>query len=102
MVALIGDLMSLGHVYSGQYSIISHTLIFSNLGGILIVFFMLIRRQYVNKYEILGTAIALVGCLLTVSDGKAKKVNEAEGNMLLGNCIAFGASVCAAFYYTAN
>jgi drug/metabolite transporter (DMT)-like permease len=56
----------------------SHALIFSNLGGILIVIYSLIRRKYVHKLEILGTIIAVLGCGLTVLDKSAKKVDISQ------------------------
>ena len=39
VVAVIGDLMSLFGVFAGQYTIMSHVLIFSNLGGVIIVIY---------------------------------------------------------------
>ena len=75
-VAIIGDCMSLFNVFSGTYTIMSHSLIFSNLGGILIVIHSLIARRFVHKLEIVGTIIAIVGCMLTVLDNKAKKVDS--------------------------
>lgn len=77
-VALIGDCMSLFNVFSGTYTIMSHSLIFSNLGGILIVIHSLISRRFVHKLEIVGCIIAIVGCMLTVLDNKAKKVDSSQ------------------------
>jgi hypothetical protein len=71
IVAFIGDLMSLANVFSGQYTIMSHALIFSNLGGVIIVIYSLVRRTFVHKLEIIGTGIALLGCLIAVLDRKA-------------------------------
>ena len=68
MIAVIGDLMSLFGIFAGEYTIISHALIFSNLGGVIIVIGSLIRGQYVHFSEILGTTVAILGCLITVSD----------------------------------
>lgn len=75
VVGLIGDMMSLCGTYSGQYTIMSHVLIFSNLGGVLIVVFSIIRGNFVHNLEIFGTVIALIGCTVTVLDGKAEKVD---------------------------
>lgn len=75
IVAFIGDLMSLSNVFAGQYTIMTHCLIFSNLGGIVLVIVSLVRRIFVHKLEIIGTSIALLGCLITVLDRKAMKVD---------------------------
>ena len=76
IVGIIGDLMSLCGTYAGQYTIMSHVLIFSNLGGALIVIFSVIRGNFVHKWEIFGTIVALLGCTVTVMDAKAKKVDS--------------------------
>lgn len=67
--------MSLSNVFSGQYTIMSHALIFSNLGGVVIVVYNLITRKFVHKLEIFGTLIAVIGCSMSVLDNKAKKVD---------------------------
>jgi drug/metabolite transporter (DMT)-like permease len=94
--------MSLFNVFSGTYTIMSHSLIFSNLGGILIVIHSLIARRFVHKLEIVGTIIAIVGCMLTVLDNKAKKVDSSQQNILLGDFLAFISSLFSAFYYQFN
>ena len=71
LVGFIGDCMSLCGTYAGQYTIMSHVLIFSNLGGVLIVIFSILRGRFVHKLEIFGTAIALIGCTVTVLDQNA-------------------------------
>jgi drug/metabolite transporter (DMT)-like permease len=70
--------MSLCGTFSGQYTIMSHVLIFSNLGGVLIVIFSVLRGIFVHKQEIMGTIIALFGCIITVLDQKAKKVDSSQ------------------------
>lgn len=78
IVAFIGDCSSLANVFSGQYTIMSHSLIFSNLGGILIIVYSLVKRRFVHKLEIVGTLIAVAGCMLTVLDNNAKKVDVSQ------------------------
>ena len=75
IVAFIGNVMSLCNVFAGSYTIMTHALIFSNLGGIVLVVYSLIRRIFVHKLEIIGTSIAVLGCLITVLDRNAKKVD---------------------------
>jgi hypothetical protein len=54
----------------------SHALIFSNLGGILIVAYSLFRGRFVHRLEIIGSTIAILGCGITILDTKAKKVDS--------------------------
>ncbi len=99
LVSFIGDCSSVANVFSGQYTIMSHALIFSNLGGILIVVYSLIKRRFVHKLEIVGTMIAVAGCGLTILDGNAKKVDTSQQNIPLGDVIALSSSCCTAFYF---
>jgi drug/metabolite transporter (DMT)-like permease len=78
IVGFIGDLMSLCNVFAGQYTIMSHALIFSNLGGLIIVVYSLIKGRFIHRLEIIGTTIAIAGCVVTVLDKKAKKVDSAQ------------------------
>jgi drug/metabolite transporter (DMT)-like permease len=78
LVSFIGDCMSLCNVFSGEYTIMSHAMIFSNLGGILIVIYSIVKRQFVHKLEIIGTIIALLGCFITILDNNAKKVDTSQ------------------------
>ena len=56
----------------------SHVLIFSNLGGVLIVIHSMAKGEYVHKLEVIGTAIALIGCTVSVMDSSAKKVDASS------------------------
>jgi hypothetical protein len=56
----------------------SHVLIFSNLGGVLLVVFSLTKGHYVHKLEIIGTVIAIMGCSVSIMDGNAKKVDASQ------------------------
>lgn len=74
-MGVIGDLMSLCHLLAGTYSIMTHCFIFQNLGGCLIVTYSLLMGLDVHKYETLGTAISFLGCIITVLDVNAQKVD---------------------------
>jgi drug/metabolite transporter (DMT)-like permease len=74
-MGVVGDCMSLCGLLSGTYSIMTHSFIFNNLGGCLIVIYSVLTRKVVHKYEILGTGISFIGCIITVLDAKAKKVD---------------------------
>lgn len=63
------------YLFSGEYTIMSHASIFTNLSGILIVFYRGVRGNRVHLFEIIGTVIALTGCFITIFDHNAEKVN---------------------------
>jgi Na+-driven multidrug efflux pump len=75
-MGVIGDFMSLCHLLSGTYSIMTHSFVFQNLGGSLIVLYSLFRGLDVHRFEMIGTAISFVGCIITVLDASAKKVDS--------------------------
>lgn len=75
VMGVIGDCMSLCHLLAGTYSIMTHAFVFQNLGGSLIVLYSLLRGIEVHKLELIGTAVSLLGCLITVTDKGAQKVN---------------------------
>lgn len=102
LAAFLGDCMSLCAVYSGTYTIMTHTFVFKNLGGSIIVIYSLLTGALVHKYEILGSVIAFGGCLITVFDVQAKKVDASQQNILLGDIIACFGSVFTALYYSFN
>jgi hypothetical protein len=56
----------------------SHSVIFVNLSGPVIVVYRLIKRQYVHKLELLGCSVALLGSFVSIMDKSAEKVNTAE------------------------
>jgi hypothetical protein len=75
-MGVIGDFMSLCHLLSGTYSIMTHSFVFQNLGGSLIVLYSLFRGLDVHRFEMIGTGISFVGCIITVLDASAKKVDS--------------------------
>ena len=78
LFGFFGNLMSFGYIWSGEYTIMSHVNIFNNLGGVLIIIGCLIMRKAVHRFELVGTGIALLGCVITALDSKAEKVNSAK------------------------
>ncbi len=67
-------MMNVFYIMSGKYTIIAHACMFSNMGALLIVFYRLMRKLPIHKYELIGVAIAIMGCFLTSNDSKAEKV----------------------------
>ena len=70
--------MSLCHLLAGTYSIMTHAFVFQNLGGCLIVTYSLLRGLDVHRFEMLGTGIAFLGCIVTVLDRNAHKVDSEQ------------------------
>jgi drug/metabolite transporter (DMT)-like permease len=99
IAAFIGDFMSLFGVYSGQYTIISHTLVLGNLGGAILICVSLLRRENVHRLELIGTSIAVFGCVITVIDPKAQKADSKSQNIPLGDLLAICASFFTALYF---
>ena len=88
----------------------SHVYIYSGLCGAFIVIYKLLRGLLVEFYEKLGTAIAIIGCIISVFDKQASKINDTEvnetfepnNNILYGDLIAVGASCFAVIFFAFN
>lgn len=92
----------------------SHVYIYSGLCGAIIVLSKIVTRKEVHLYEKVGTTIAILGCIISVFDEKAGKVNPKNGeghsngtqvqthNIIIGDLIAFGASLFALMFFTYN
>ena len=78
----------------------SHSSIFGSLGGALIVMYRLVFRKFVHKLEVFGTGVSLIGCIVILLDAKAKKVEEQQLSVIVGDLIALIASVSGAFYFS--
>ena len=102
ILGITGDLMSLGYTWSAEYIIMSHSSIFNSLGGVFIVIGRLFLRRYVHKLEILGTGIALLGCVATLLDTNAEKVDVQKSNMPLGILISMMGSISGAIYFNVS
>lgn len=76
ITGIMGNLMSLGFIWSAEYTIMSQADIFNGLGGAFIVGQRIILRSAVHRFEIFGTFIAICGCFLTLLDDEAEKVNS--------------------------
>jgi hypothetical protein len=56
----------------------SHSVIFVNLSGPVIVGWRLLRKQYVHSLEMVGCGIALLGSVISILDHTSEKANPAE------------------------
>jgi threonine/homoserine efflux transporter RhtA len=54
--------------------------------------------KHVTTVEILGTSIAILGCILTSVDSNASKSNPEESDIVFGNVLCFFSSLFATMY----
>jgi drug/metabolite transporter (DMT)-like permease len=76
----------------------SHANLFSSLCAVIIVAYRLATFEKVTKVEIIGTAIAIFGCVMTSFDRSADKADPGESNIGLGNFLSFLSSIFATIY----
>jgi hypothetical protein len=55
-------------VYSSEVTLISHSILFSNCGGVVMIIGMIITRVRVSCGETVGTLIAIAGCGISMMD----------------------------------
>lgn len=60
--------MQVCYLISGEYTIMTHCCLLINLSGIIIVAQRMVLGHAVHFLEKIGTAIALVGCVITLMD----------------------------------
>eukprot|EP00347_Sterkiella_histriomuscorum_P019228 403342450 len=89
-------------ITSGQFTLVTHTSIIFNLAIPLLVIYRLLCKQPYHKFEIYGTIIGFVGCIITVFDKKAQKVDTNNQHILFGDSMAVIGSVVVCFYLIKN
>ncbi len=83
-------------IFAGKYTLMSHSVIFVNLSGPVIVGWRLIKKQSVHRLEVIGCAIALIGSTISIIDHASEKTNPDDQNILLGDSVALlGSFLCA-------
>ncbi|CDW85534.1 UNKNOWN [Stylonychia lemnae] len=100
LLGIVSNCMSLGYIWSAEYTIIGHTCLFGGLGGAFIVIYCIIQGLFVHKYEMIGTVLSLVGCGIALFDGSAAKIDATKQNILLGDIIAAFSSIFLALYFS--
>lgn len=58
-------------ILSGTFTVITHTSIILNLAGPNLVIWRIISKQGIHRYEIFGSALGFIGCLVSVFDKEA-------------------------------
>lgn len=88
----------MGLVYAANNTIQSHALLFNNLGGTFIVAWAIIVGKKVPKWEIIGTAVAILGAFLTLFDGKAQTADGKRPSLVV-DLINMCSSCAGAIYF---
>ena len=65
-------------IYSGKYTLMSHSVIFVNLSSPVIVAYKMIRKEFVHRLEVIGCAIAIGGSIISIMDHSSQKVNTED------------------------
>ena len=65
--------------YGSMYTIMSHANLFSSLCALIIICWRIAvfrTATIITKWEVIGSLVALAGCVVTTFDGDASKVIE--------------------------
>ena len=89
------------YVKSSDYTIVSHSILFSNLGGIFIVGVNSVKCLPVHKLEIIGTIIVIISAIFFINDQESTK-SERETDILLGDLIVISATPMYAVFFLIN
>jgi drug/metabolite transporter (DMT)-like permease len=58
--------MQVTYLLSGYYTVMAHATLFTNLTPFMLVILRFFMRQEIHRLEIIGTFVALLGCIITV------------------------------------
>jgi drug/metabolite transporter (DMT)-like permease len=58
--------MQVTYLMSGVYTIMTHATLFTNLTPFMLVILRFIMREQLHRLEVYGTAISIIGCVITV------------------------------------
>ena len=95
-IGLIGMQVFLS--WGSIYTIMSHANLFSSICAIVIVTYRLLTFQRVTIPEIVGSFIAIGGCVITSYDSGAQKVDSDIQNIDLGNFLSSMSALFATLY----
>ena len=95
---LVGSIL---YVKSSNYTIVSHSILLSNLGGVFIILLSVVRCLPIHKLEIIGTVIVILSAILFVNDQDSTKFNG-QTNILFGDLIAASTIPLCAIFYMVN
>ncbi|CAI2367282.1 unnamed protein product [Moneuplotes crassus] len=84
-------------IWSSDYTLVSHSYLLANLGGVFIVLMNLIRFLPVHYLEIFGTIIVVFAGVLCVNDNSSTKTNN-QTNIFWGDMVAVACSPLYGLY----
>ena len=85
-------------IISAEMTLISHTTLLANIGGIFIIIWSAIRGKKLNKYEIIGCLVAIAGCTVSVMDSSHGGGAEGRGVTISGDLLAIAGSLFGAVF----
>ncbi|CAI2370412.1 unnamed protein product [Moneuplotes crassus] len=89
---------SLLFIWSSEYTLVSHSGLFANFGGVFIVFLNLARSLPVHRLEIIGIIVVIIFAIIFVNDNSSTKTNG-HTNILLGDIISLCSAPLYGIYY---
>jgi len=99
--AILFSFGSLLLINSSRYTLLSHSITLANAGGVFLVIFNLVRCLNVNRNEIIGTLIVIMGIIVLLLDSHSEKV-KGDTNIIKGDILALLAMPCYAMSCVCN
>jgi len=96
--ALLWTVASTFYLWSSDFTLVSHTALLSNMGGVFIVVVNLLRLAPVHSLEIYGTIVVVIFAIIFMNDSSSTKTNG-QTNILLGDIMALATTPLYAMYY---
>lgn len=84
--------------WGATYTIMSHANLYSSLSSIMIVAMRLAYLKPVTRFEIIGSIVALMGCVITTFDPDAVKTQTEDNKITFGNFLCFISSFFCTLY----
>jgi hypothetical protein len=98
---VLWTIASILFVKSSDYTLVSHSIILCNTGGVFIIILNLFRSIPVNKLEMIGTVIVVASSIVFINDSGASKSSEGT-NIVLGDLMAMISMPFFACYFLSN
>ena len=92
---------SIFYIVSADYTLVSHSILLSNLSGVFIIVLNLIRFIPVHSLEIIGTIIVVIFSIIFMNDEGSSKL-KGETDIIKGDILALIWMPFYAFYFMVN
>ncbi|CAI2370168.1 unnamed protein product [Moneuplotes crassus] len=96
--AILWTIASVLFVWSSEYTLVSHSGLLGNLGGVFIVFLNFVRCLPVHRLEIIGAIVMIIFAIIFVNDNSSTKTNG-HTNILFGDIISLCSAPLYGIYY---